>query len=86
MTYFLYSHIFYILNLYVKFYTKYILFIIRSINLFFMYIFENIKFFARKKDVRRKCYSMKDLSKFTFNKTILSEIVFIDCNQVCSPH
>ena len=36
------------------------------------------------KDVKSKCYSMIDLSKFIFNKMILSEIVFIDCNQVCS--
>ena len=49
-----------------------------------MYIFENIKNFARMKDVKSKCYSMIDLSKFIFNKKILSEIVFIDYNQVCS--
>ena len=36
------------------------------------------------KDIRRKCNSMVDLSKFTSNKKILIEIVAIGYNQICS--
>ena len=39
--------------------------------------------FASLEDRRRKCNSMTDLSKFTFNKKILSRVVIISYNQVC---
>ena len=39
--------------------------------------------FASMEDVRRKCYPMVDLSKFTSNKMILRRVVVIDYNQVC---
>ena len=40
--------------------------------------------FAGIKDVRRKCNPMMGLSVFTFNKKILSKIVVLGYNQVCS--
>lgn len=36
------------------------------------------------KDIRRKCYPMVDLSKFTFNKKILSKVVILCYNQFYS--
>ena len=36
--------------------------------------------FASIKDIRRKCNSVVDLSKFTFNKKILSEVVTLGYN------
>ena len=40
--------------------------------------------YASIKDIRRKCNSIADLSKFIFNKKILSELVVLRYNQVCS--
>ena len=40
--------------------------------------------YASMKDIRRKCNSIADLSKFIFNKKILSELVVLRYNQVCS--
>ena len=40
--------------------------------------------FASMKDIRRKCNPMVDLSKFTSNKKILSEIVALGYKQVCN--
>ena len=79
------------------------LFTIRSINIFFMSNFrlKNLKFkhliddiiinflsyFASIEDIRKKCNPILDLSKFTFNKNILSEVVTLIYNtislQVC---
>ena len=39
--------------------------------------------FASMKNIRRTCYLMKDFSKFTINKTLLSGVVSIGYNQVC---
>ena len=36
--------------------------------------------FASMKNIRRKCNPIVDLSKFTFNKKILSEVVTLDYN------
>ena len=36
------------------------------------------------KDIRRKCNLMVDLSKFTFNKKILSKIVALSYDQFCN--
>ena len=38
--------------------------------------------FASMKDIRRKCNPIMDLSKFTFNKKIQSEVVALGYNQV----
>ena len=40
--------------------------------------------FASIEHIRRKCNSMVDLSKFTYNKNILSEVVALSYNKVCS--
>ena len=40
--------------------------------------------FARIENIKRKCNPMVDLSKFTFNKNILSEMVVLIYNQVFS--
>ena len=96
-------HVFYVLNTHVKFFANWMLFIIWSINLFFIhnfiiqktwnlnvwliswllifYFFEN---FASMKDIRRKYNLMIDLSKFTPNNKILSGVVTLGYNQVCS--
>ena len=39
--------------------------------------------FASIKNIRRICYLIIDLSKFTFNKNLLSGVVGIGYNQVC---
>ena len=39
--------------------------------------------FASMEDIRRKCNSMVDLSKFTFNKKIFFKVVVLNYNQVC---
>ena len=46
-----------------------------------IYFFIN---FASKEDIRRKCNPMVDLSKFTSNKKILSNVVILDYNQCCN--
>ena len=60
-------------------------------NLKFKHLIENIVInlwslenFASMEYTKRKCNSIVDLSKFTFNKNILSEIVVIGYNQICS--
>ena len=45
-----------------------------------LWFYEN---FISMKDIRRKCNSMIDLSKFTSNKKILSGVVALIYNQVC---
>ena len=40
--------------------------------------------FASMKDIKRKCNLMVDLSKFTFNKKILSDIIVLNYNKFCS--
>ena len=40
--------------------------------------------FVCMKKIRRNCNSIVDLSKFTFNKNILNEVVVIDYNQICN--
>ena len=42
------------------------------------------KNFASIENIKRKCYSMVDLLKFTSNKNILSEVVAISYNQFCN--
>ena len=56
-------------------------------NLKFKHLIDNIyidfgssESFASIKDIRRKCNSVVDLSKFTFNKKILSEVVTLGYN------
>ena len=39
-------------------------------------------YFASIKNIRNKCNSIIDLSKFTFNKKVLSEFVILVYNQV----
>ena len=71
---------------------KFFLYIILDFkNLYFKQLIDDIVIdflsfgnFASIEDVRRKCNSMMDLSKFTFNKKILSKIVVLGYNQVCS--
>ena len=60
-------------------------------NLQFKQLIDNIaidfwssKNFACMKDVKRKCNPMINLSKFTSNKKILSKVVALWYNQVCS--
>ena len=91
---------------YIKFCINWLLFIIRSINLFLYIIldYKNLKFkylingividffyfflsfgnFAKIKDIRRKYNPIMDLSKFTFTKKILSRVIVIVYNQICS--
>ena len=40
--------------------------------------------FAYMEDIRNKCNLMVDLSKFKSNKKILSEVVVLGYNEVCS--
>ena len=40
--------------------------------------------FASMKDIRRKWNSIVNLSKFTSNKKILSEVLVLDYNQICN--
>ena len=42
------------------------------------------KKFSNMEDIRRKCTSMVDLSKFTFNKKILNKVIALNYNQVCN--
>ena len=47
----------------------------------------NLQFFrnfAGMWDIKRKCYLMVDLSKFTSDKKLLSKIVAISYNYICS--
>ena len=60
---------------------------LRLQNLKFKYLIDDIDIdiwyfgnFASMKDIRRKCNLMMDLSKFTFNKKILSRVQV--CNQI----
>ena len=46
--------------------------------------FLSYKNFVCMKKIRRNCNSIIDLSKFTFNKNILNEVVVIDYNQICN--
>ena len=80
--------ILYILNTHIKFCTNQILFTVQFIT-YFLYIILNYKIlidnividlwsfekFANIKDIRRKCNLIVDLSKFTSNKKILSEVI-----------
>ena len=49
----------------------------------YLLIFDLQKF-GNIKNIRRKCNSMVDLSKFTYNKMIFSGVVAIDYKQGCS--
>ena len=56
----------------------------------FKYLIDNIainfcfsKNFANMEDKRKKCSQMMDMSKFTFNKKVLSGVVALHCNKVC---
>ena len=49
----------------------------------YLLIFDFQKF-GNIKNIRRKCNSMMDLSKFTYNKMIFSGVVAIDYKQGCS--
>ena len=78
---------------YLLFYPKtYFLYIILNyINLKFKYLIDNITIdfryfenFASIEDIRRKYISIVDLSKFTSNKKILSEVKVISCNKICN--
>ena len=40
--------------------------------------------FSSMEGIKRKCNLMMDLSKFTYNKKILSEVVVLGYNKVCS--
>ena len=44
------------------------------------FIFYFLKKILSMEDIIKKCSSIIDLSKFTFNKNILSEIIVIDYN------
>ena len=46
--------------------------------------FLSSEIFARIVDIERKCNPLVDLLKFTFNNNILSEIVAINYNLLCS--
>ena len=49
----------------------------------YLLIFDLQKF-GNIKNIRRKCNSMVDMSKFTYNKMIFSGVVAIDYKQGCS--
>ena len=55
-------------------------YLIGNIAIDFRY-FEN---FVSIEDIRRKYILIVDLSKFTSNKKILSEIEVISCNKICN--
>ena len=40
--------------------------------------------FSSMEGIKRKCNLMMDLSKFTYNKKILNEVVVLGYNKVCS--
>ena len=94
-------HVLYVLNTHIKFYVNWMLFTIRSINLFLGIIlyYKNLKFkhlvdnividlrfsrnFTSMEVIRRECYLIVDLLKFSSNKKILSGVVVLSYNQVC---
>ena len=70
-----------IFNMYIKFCVNRTLFTIWSI-IIDLWLFGN---FVSMKSIRKKCYPIMNLTKFTSNKKILSEDIVIDYNPLSLP-